>query len=204
MRTTITVTKKDNNYNEMMNVAEKALTPENLRIVARGGKNKKSAIDGTEKNGITFYIAGIADADSDQRATVYKGKASLEDLNNAMRNTVKDARIGGMMEIMFGGGGQTIRGWKPDGDMMFVLTNTAKYMGAGVIYCDEVLKAIHKKLGDFFILPSSIHEVIIVPADNGINKTGLTEMVKSINAGVVLEDEQLSDEAFLYDGNDWA
>lgn len=192
MRETITVT-----------FAEKALAPENLRIVTKGCKNKKP-INGTEKNGITFYIAGMVAPDSDHLATVYKGETSLKDLDNAMRNTVKDARIGGMMEIMFGGGGQTIREWKPDGDMLFVLTNTAKYMGAGVIYCDEVLKVIHKKLGDFFILPSSIHEVIIVPANNGMSKTELAEMVKSINAGVVLEDEQLSDEAFLYDGNDWA
>lgn len=41
MRETITVTKEDNNYNKMLNVAEKALAPENLRIVARGGQEQE-------------------------------------------------------------------------------------------------------------------------------------------------------------------
>ncbi len=50
---------------------------------------------------------------------------------------------------------------------IFVLTNRDKSEGAGVMVQDGVLEKVGELLGaDYYVLPSSIHEVLILP-DNG-------------------------------------
>lgn len=202
MRATIRIEETDPRYDEMVEKANNALAQKNIRIVARGEKNKKADISGIEKNGITFYVAGFID-DGDQMYTVYKGNATPYDIADAKVNTVADARIGGIMDMMFGSGGKPIDIWEPSKEPMCVLTNERKVNGAGAIFCDEVMKMIYKKIGTFFILPSSVHEVIIVPETDKTRGPELAEMVRMINGDMVLEDEQLSDKAFFYDGTDW-
>ena len=51
---------------------------------------------------------------------------------------------------------------------------------------------------DLFILPSSIHEVILVPARTGICKRELDQMVKEVNQEAVDPEEILSDHAYYY------
>ena len=105
------------------------------------------------------------------------------------------------MHVLFGCGSR-IEDWDPNGDPMIILTNDKKYNGAGVILCDAVLKAVYRKIGEFYILPSSIHEVILVPA-NAVDPTALAAMVKTINATQVAEEEQLSDDVYVYNGKTW-
>ena len=52
---------------------------------------------------------------------------------------------------------------------------------------------------DFFILPSSVHEVLLVPASEGLKKEDLTEMVREINKTEVSPNEVLSDIVYVYD-----
>lgn len=72
---------------------------------------------------------------------------------------------------------------------MLVATNKQKINGAGVIFTEEVAEKITEKIGDFVILPSSIHEVIVIPIKNA--STQMVEMVKSINEEVVDEKDVL-------------
>ena len=83
---------------------------------------------------------------------------------------------------------------------MYVLTNEFSHNGAACMLDDGVLKDFSKKSGgDFFIIPSSIHELILMPA-RAKNSTGsLKEIVKTINATELSKDEILSDEVYLYD-----
>ena len=85
------------------------------------------------------------------------------------------------------------------GPQMFVITNKHKIFGASAIVYPEVLNefAIHN--GDFYILPSSIHEVILVPAYERLNGEELVNMVKDVNAQQVPAEEILSDEVYFYD-----
>ena len=49
-------------------------------------------------------------------------------------------------------------------DFMYVLTNEIRSFGAACILYDELLEDIGKRLGEnYYVLPSSVHEVIIVP-----------------------------------------
>lgn len=72
--------------------------------------------------------------------------------------------------------------------------------GAGVLaYPNFFEKAESVMNGDFFILPSSIHEIILVKDNGDFSMTGLMEMVKDINSSIVQPSERLSDNAYHYD-----
>ncbi len=72
--------------------------------------------------------------------------------------------------------------------------------GAGVMgYPDFFKEAAEKIGGSFYVLPSSIHEILLLPEDKNMDAAGLNLMVSSVNAAEVLPEEQLSDEAYHYD-----
>ena len=82
---------------------------------------------------------------------------------------------------------------------MFVATNSKKVNGAGVILYDGLLRTFAEKIGgDFYILPSSVHEVIFIPANVDMNARYLIQMVKEVNATEVSPDEVLSDNVYKY------
>lgn len=82
---------------------------------------------------------------------------------------------------------------------MYVVTNADKINGAGVILYDNLLKEFAERIkSDFFILPSSIHEVLFVPAFSGADEKELVTMVREVNATQVEEDEILSDNVYRY------
>ena len=82
---------------------------------------------------------------------------------------------------------------------MFVATNIKKVNGAGVILYDGLLRTFAEKIGgDFYILPSSVHEVILVPANGDMDARYLIQMVKEVNATEVSPDEVLSDNVYMY------
>ena len=89
------------------------------------------------------------------------------------------------------------------GDMpMFVLTNDSKTNAAGLIFNDFVMQNVCEKLGDnAVILPSSVHEVIILPADTLDEKSRneLLDMVISVNANEVAPEDRLSNNVYAYD-----
>ena len=92
---------------------------------------------------------------------------------------------------------------KIDGDDisadMFVLTNISRINGAACMLYEDVLSDFANSIdSDLYILPSSIHEVIIVPQVNNLDKTELCQMVKEVNAEGVAEDEILSDHVYVY------
>ena len=85
---------------------------------------------------------------------------------------------------------------------MFVATNNKKVNGAGVILYEGLLKTFAEKIGsDFYILPSSIHEVIFVPANGDMDVRYLIQMVKEVNATEVSPSEVLSDNVYKYNAD---
>lgn len=82
---------------------------------------------------------------------------------------------------------------------MYILTNQKGINGATCLLYQDVLKDFSKRIhSDFYILPSSIHEVILVPYDASLSREVLTEMVKDVNRTQVACDEILSDNVYLY------
>ena len=86
---------------------------------------------------------------------------------------------------------------------MMVLTNENGVGGAAALFYPEVMEKIAEKMkGNYFVLPSSIHEVILLPDDGKMNFRELKEMVTDINASQVLPNERLADQVYHYDAED--
>ena len=82
---------------------------------------------------------------------------------------------------------------------VYVCTNTSKINGAGVILYENLLKDFAQKVGaDFYILPSSVHETLLIPVSDQFDVETLRAMVCEVNMTQVAPEEQLSDQVYLY------
>lgn len=87
---------------------------------------------------------------------------------------------------------------EPDGPQMYILTNARKLHGANIMLYKEYLEIAAEKMnGDFYIIPSSIHELIAV----SVSAQGLEElrgMVKEVNDNQLAPEEILGYEVYRY------
>lgn len=82
---------------------------------------------------------------------------------------------------------------------MHVLTNENRFYGAACLAYPGMLQLIAEILqDDFYILPSSIHEIILVAKRECIDSFSLNEMIEEVNRTQVEEEEWLSDHTYLY------
>ncbi len=83
---------------------------------------------------------------------------------------------------------------------IYILTNTKGFLGASGLLLEDLLTDFADLIeNSFFILPSSIHEVLLVPESSGIDIGTLSEMVCAVNKSHVSPQEVLSDHAYHYD-----
>ena len=88
----------------------------------------------------------------------------------------------------------------PEKNPYFVISNEEKRYGAAMIAIPEVLDAIGVGFGcDYYIVPSSVHEVLIIPVDAGMGAKILTQMLREINEKEVAIRDRLSDHVQYYD-----
>lgn len=87
----------------------------------------------------------------------------------------------------------------PDGECpMRIITNSRRLYGAAVMAHPEYFGALSEKIGnDLYILPSSIHEVIVVPAEK-MESDELRRMVMEVNKSELDKEEFLSDNVYRY------
>lgn len=86
----------------------------------------------------------------------------------------------------------------PDNNL-WVLTNKRRVNGANMLLDRSVMEDVIKEVGtDFFILPSSIHECIILPTDSGMDSQQLEAMVCEVNETQVEKEERLSNSVYRY------
>ena len=82
---------------------------------------------------------------------------------------------------------------------MYVLTNKDKHYGAAYMFDTEVMSRIAEEIGgDIVVLPSSIHESILLRKGKDTDFDTLREMVKEVNRTQLLPTEILSDEVYQY------
>lgn len=86
---------------------------------------------------------------------------------------------------------------------IYVLTNTKRVQGAAAMLYPDVLAELAGKLGSsFFIIPSSVHELILVPFRKDISVSALKNMIYEVNHTQLGPEDVLSDSLYAYDGND--
>lgn len=83
----------------------------------------------------------------------------------------------------------------------YVMTNESKVNGAiGMLRTDLFKNFYETRKEKFYILPSSLHELIFVPEKNGLRAEELQEMVREVNRTQVERTEWLSDRVYYYNG----
>lgn len=82
---------------------------------------------------------------------------------------------------------------------MYIVTNKNNVLGSSVLLNKSYLKAIEDVIGRYYILPSSIHEIIVIPQYRIDSVDELREMVCEVNDEKVLEDDILSYSVYMFD-----
>ncbi|MCX4318385.1 MAG: DUF5688 family protein [Lachnospiraceae bacterium] len=82
---------------------------------------------------------------------------------------------------------------------LYAMSNSSNLHGASAMLYPEYIQefAVEKEC-DFYILPSSIHEILLMPAEEGINPQDLTLMICDVNRKHVQKDEILSYHPYYY------
>lgn len=123
-------------------------------------------------------------------------KTITEVFEQAQRNSLDDYDI---MDI-----GKTLMGIEDDRmPVMLALSNKDKIHGAGMIASYPVLEKICRVMNTtkLILLPSSIHEIIVLSDSNQMDVDGLIKLIKRANSTEVPPEEQLSDIPYTFDLN---
>lgn len=81
---------------------------------------------------------------------------------------------------------------------MYVLSNESKTYGAAGILSRKLVREFANGR-DMYILPSSVHETIFIPASGEYSAAELSRMVEDINRTQVALEERLADHCYFYD-----
>lgn len=84
---------------------------------------------------------------------------------------------------------------------MFVASNKLRTLGAVILARNDILEEFAKEYGDFYILPSSLHELLFIPKDLVPEHADLKELVRSVNETTVKDEDFLSDTVYFYTQN---
>lgn len=83
---------------------------------------------------------------------------------------------------------------------MYAITNRFKTYGAGILGCDKALEKIGDWLyGDYVIIPSSLHEIIVMPAPEVTSVADIREIISMVNETQISRTEYLSNNLYFYD-----
>lgn len=178
------------------------------KLVARvlDMQRNKSFLEDAVYEDVGCGLALVADiVEGDYRITVRKGLAESnhydknELFSTALKNGESGAKLMNMTAALFGGGDNVLEsGSEVDGEM-FVLSNKKCFFGASTMFCNGMLEKIKDVLGGaFFVLPSSIHEVIIVPDSGDKSAKDLKEIVVTANKTVLEPKDILSDNVYRF------
>ena len=87
-----------------------------------------------------------------------------------------------------------------DSSPIYVLTNSFNTYGASVMFNTHVMDQIAHRFGDhYYVIPSSVHELLIVPVEEGLETDMFNSMIQEVNENEVAEEEILSYHVQYYD-----
>lgn len=82
---------------------------------------------------------------------------------------------------------------------LYVLTNKIRINGAATMFYDNVLRDFAREHEcDVYIIPSSVHEVILIPDNGTLTKEGINGMIIEVNQNEVSPIEVLSNHVYVY------
>ena len=83
---------------------------------------------------------------------------------------------------------------------MLVLSNIANFYGFSAVFYPNVLKQLaEERKGNLIVIPSSIHEAILLTDSDMAKVQELNETIVTVNETQLTEQERLSNQAYYYD-----
>lgn len=90
----------------------------------------------------------------------------------------------------------------PANQTFYILSNRKALYGAAVLLYPDLLKKVAEKMEtDIYILPSSVHEILVLPVSDYATPEQLKCMVKEVNETEVSLEDYLSDNVYIYHRN---
>ena len=158
---------------------------------------------------VNIDIASLSDDNGRAVVVVNDGLMGMYGINkeklfaDAARNSLEQEPINikPMMSVishMVGNEGLSIP--EEDRDALFIATNESGFHGAAVLgypgFMDMATEAMN---GSFYLIPSSVHEFILIKDDGNVRAQKLNAMIKDVNENVLSPREILSDQCYHYD-----
>lgn len=176
------------------------------------GIQRKSATDlikrDCELEGLETYLYIRGDQKFDGRNEVFIirctdhilreiGISEADAWDKAAANTFAETKFDSLGNLLSGLIGMPFD--KPSDTGIYVITNSVGMRGASAVLNKQVLEKIGELSGSrkFVILPSSIHEMLVVTDTHGMNIDDLSKIVREVNQGIVRPEERLTDRAYV-------
>ena len=167
-------------------------------------EKRQSEFEGIEEY---LYVRICEDGNSFYTAKMTKGLLRLVGIDlelawdKALYNTEEDTVIESMESVL-----GALIGIETDScDMldtnMYVVSNKSRIKGASGILNKKDLRRLADERGidSFVMLPSSVHETILVPACEDMDMELFNTMVRQVNEAEVAPNERLADRAYIID-----
>ena len=91
----------------------------------------------------------------------------------------------------------------PDTQKVYVVSNEYEYFGSSALMYMDFIGSIAEKIGtDCYILPSSVHDLIVMSVESFGESAKLAQLVKSTNDEHVRPSDRLSDSVYVYSRSD--
>ncbi|MDK2965372.1 DUF5688 family protein [Lacrimispora sp.] len=116
-------------------------------------------------------------------------KTMREVMEEMLKQNVGDICDGGLVDELLG----------EERVPLYVLSNSRQVNGDSCILYDNCLKKFAAEQGaDIIILPSSVHEMLLMPERESVSYEELSAMVTEINQNEVSEEDRLSNQIYRY------
>ena len=127
---------------------------------------------------------------------------SMKDMmrNAVLRNIIEESGVDKDTAEMIVNG--VINNMEESTEMYMITTAEVQY-GAAAFFYPGVQESIAERLGgDYYMLPSSLHEVMVMRADCGYAPEELKGIVQEVNETQVAHEDRLNDHVYAYDAKE--
>ena len=117
----------------------------------------------------------------------------------AMENLCADTQITSLTKLLSDMSGIPLEAPAEPDINLHVITNSEKYKGAATILNRKVLRSFAREhhTNMLFVLPSSVHEMMISPFTEKTTSDELSAIVREVNETQVTPEERLTDRAYI-------
>lgn len=117
----------------------------------------------------------------------------------AEKNTKRESTITSLASVISEMLGEDILEETDTFPMLYVVSNKSRIKGASAILNQDILSEFAKEYATkkILVLPSSIHEMLIIPYSEEMDIDYFSDMVREVNESQVAPEEQLTNRAYI-------